>query len=104
MNKYVELYNNSNYSQMNSRPDCLPDLIKWLTEMLEKAPSEYHKDVIIEFSSNENTFDIDEIIYYNRPATQEEIDAILEDARIRKEKREAEERKQYEQLKAKFDP
>jgi hypothetical protein len=102
--KYIELHNSNNYRQMNARPDDLPSLIQWLTSKLEEVPSEFHDSVSVEFNSNEGTCDVEECIYYFRPPTQEEITADLEDARIRKEKLESDERKKYEELKAKFEP
>ena len=102
--KYIELHNSAEYRHMNARPDYLPELIQWLTAKLEEVPSEYHEHVLVEFTSSEHTCDVEECIYYFRPPTQEEIEADLEDARLRKEKREADERRQYEELKAKFDP
>lgn len=102
--KYIELHNSLNYRQMNNRPDDVPSFIQWLINILEKVPSEFHDSVAIEFNSNEGTCDVEEVIYYYRPPTQEEITADLEAARANKEKRELEERQQYEKLKAKFEP
>jgi erythromycin esterase-like protein len=107
--KEITIYDTKNSrGQLNWRPDNVVELIKWLTAKLEEVPSEYHDAVMIQFTGGADIYgensDVDELIYYFRPPTQEEIEADLEDARLRKEKREADERKQYEELKAKFDP
>lgn len=109
MNKQITLYDTKkSYSGCNWRPDNVVGLIQWLTAKLEEVPAEYRDRVTIEFVGGADAYgensDVHECIYYNRPPTPEEIDADLNAAHIRKEKLEAQERAEYEKLKAKFEP
>ena len=111
MNKHkqITLYDTKeSRNRVNWRPEYVVELIAWLQNLIEEVPEEYRDSVHIDFIGGADIYgensDVDEVIYYNRPPTQEEIDADLETARVRQEKREAQEREEYAKLKAKFEP
>jgi len=101
--KYVELYNSAT-EWKNFSPEYLVELIPWLTKLLESVPSEYHEDVLVDLTSDPDDTNVNLCIYYHRPPTQEETEREFEAASLIKQKAEENERKLYEQLKAKFDP
>ena len=101
--KSIELYDTTR-SAYNDRPDYVQELIPWLAKKLEEVPVEYHDKVIIEFTSSEETCNVEEYIYYHRPATDEEMNADAEADRLRKERINNREREQYLNLKKKFEP
>lgn len=103
MQTTITLYNNYN-GHFKQLPECLPELIKRLTEILETVPSEYHDDVFLEMTSDEDTSSVDASIFYVREETLgEKVKREAFDA-IKKEAFEFRQRKEYERLKKQFEP
>ena len=103
MQTTITLYRNYDHG-LKPLPECLPELIKRLTEILETVPSEYHNNVYLEMTSDENTSSVDVVIFCEREETLEEkIKREAIDA-IRQEAFELRQRKEYEKLKKQFEP
>lgn len=103
MKTTITLYNNYE-NRFTGLPECLPELIKRLTKILETVPSEHHDDVYLEMTSDENTGSVEVGISYEREETLEEkIKREAIDA-INREAFELRQRKEYEKLKKQFEP
>lgn len=103
MKTKITLYNNYDY-KFKPLPECLPELIKRLTEILEAVPSEHHDDVYLEMTADESLRSMEVGIFYERKETLEEkIKREAIDA-IRQEAFELRQRKEYEKLKKQFEP
>lgn len=80
-------------------PDDLVGFVAWFQGKLQTVPEQYRSAVHI-------GLDVGLSIYYDRPETGDEMAARLESERERREHRqeqiEANERREYERLKAKF--
>ena len=103
MQTKITLYN-SYESRFDALPEQLPRLIKRLTEELEKVPTEFHDEVYLEISSETDTFSVDVDIYYCREETAEEEAKRLNDQAVVIQAYEDRMRREYEKLKAKFEP
>ena len=73
---YVEVWNSESLDRlkMSEVPDKAVDFCAWLTSKLETVPTEFQKDVMIDFSI-ESDYDrgyVNIEIYYHRPETPAE--------------------------------
>lgn len=83
-------------------PDDAIGCVEWFNKKLAEIPEECRIGAEIEINGNDYQLEI--VISYARPETDEEMQhRIAENVRLALNK-EAIERKQYEALKAKFDP
>jgi len=103
MTTKINLYNSWDTREQDL-PEKLPEFIQRLTEMLETVPSEFHDEVVIEISTEEDSSSTDIDIFYIREETpEEEAKRKADDADWRKSWQERR-RREYEQLKKEFEP
>ena len=103
MTTKITLYNNWE-ERFNGLPEILPELIQRLTKMLETVPSELHDETYCELSTEYESSSVDVDIYYLREETAEEQKEREEQAKSAINRQEEYQRREYERLKAKFDP
>ncbi len=103
MQTKITLYNNYE-SRFNGLPESLPELIQRLTEMLETVPSELHDEVVFEIITEYESNSADVDIYYYREETPEEEAKRLNAETIVLQAHKERMRREYEKLKAEFEP
>ena len=85
-------------------PTNAREVVKWLNALIEKAPAEYRDAVVLDLDHSEYSCSLD--VYYTIPLTpeQEAENEALEAAREAAERAqwEADERRVFESLKAKY--
>ena len=89
--------------ECSEAPESLPDFIRWMQAKLEEIPEEYRQSAKIEVRKYDEEGCAEYVIRYTRPETEQEIKARDAEIEAMKRRREADERKQLERLKRKYE-
>lgn len=86
-------------------PDSVGDVIDWLTKLLASIPAEHQASARFEVESY-SEYDSDKAVVrvtYTRPETDEELAERIAEEKERRQRNEAQERRQLDALKAKYE-
>lgn len=105
MNVRVNVFETPGFNRRKDwPPDDLVGFIAWFQKKLDCVSEPYKQEVNIDLEPDGDRLDLS--IYYYRPETEEEVKARQEKenerGRVLREQIEANERREYERLKAKF--